>query len=33
MAKLYFTTWDELSCIETDMIAVVKADGNYSQII
>ena len=33
MAKLYFNTRDELSCIETDMIAVVKADGNYSQVV
>ena len=33
MAKLYFNTRDELSCVETDMIAVVKADGNYSQVV
>lgn len=33
MAKLYFNTRDELSCIETDLIAVVKADGNYSQVV
>lgn len=33
MAKLYFNSRDELSCIETDMIAVVQANGNYSRIV
>lgn len=33
MAKLYFNTRDELSCIETDAIAVVQANGNYSRIV
>ena len=33
MAKLYFNTRDELSCIETDMIAVVQANGNYSRVV
>ena len=33
MAKLYFNTRDELSCVETDMIAVVQANGNYSRVV
>lgn len=33
MAKLYFNTRDELNCIETDMIAVVQANGNYSRVV
>lgn len=33
MARIYFNSRDEMTCIETDLIALVKADGNYSQII
>ena len=33
MAKLYFNTRDELNCIETDMIAFVQANGNYSRVV
>lgn len=33
MAKLYFNTRDELTCIESDLVALVKADGNYSKIV
>lgn len=33
MAKLYINTRDELCCIETDLIAVVQANGNYSKIV
>lgn len=32
MSKLYFNTRDDLICIETDLIAAVKADGNYSKV-
>lgn len=33
MAKLYFQTRDELTCIETDLVAAVQANGNYSRIV
>ena len=33
MAKLFFNTRDELNCIETDMIAFVQANGNYSRVV
>ena len=33
MAKLYFNTRDEMTCIDTDKIALVKADGNYSKVV
>ena len=33
MAKLYFDTRDELTCIETDLVAVVQANGNYSRVV
>lgn len=33
MAKLYFNTRDELKCIETDLVAVVLANGNYSRVV
>lgn len=33
MSKLFFNTRDELSCIETDLIAVVQANGNYSRVV
>lgn len=33
MAKLYFHTRDELTCIETDLVAAVQANGNYSRIV
>ena len=32
MSKLYLNTRDEMTCVETDMISLVKADGNYSNI-
>lgn len=32
MAKLYFSTRDDLVCIDSDLVAVVKADGNYSKV-
>lgn len=31
--KIYFNTRDELTCIDTDLIALVQADGNYSKVI
>jgi len=33
MAKLYFDTRDELTCIETDLVAAVQANGNYSHVV
>ena len=33
MAKLFFNTRDELKCIETDLVAFAKADGNYSKVV
>ena len=33
MAKLFFNTRDEMFGIDTDLIALVKADGNYSVIV
>ena len=33
MAKLYFDSRDELTCIDTDLVAVVQANGNYSRVI
>lgn len=33
MAKLFFDTRDELTCIDTDQIAVVQANGNYSRVV
>ena len=33
MAKIYFNSRDELTCIDTDMVAVVQANGNYSRIV
>lgn len=33
MAKLYFDTRDELICIDTDLVAVVQANGNYSRAV
>lgn len=33
MAKLYFDTRDELTCIETSLVAVVQANGNYSRVV
>jgi DNA-binding LytR/AlgR family response regulator len=32
MSKLYFNTRDDLICIDTDLVAAVKADGNYSKV-
>ena len=33
MAKLFFNTRDELKCIDTDLVAFAKADGNYSKVV
>lgn len=33
MAKFYYNTRDDLICIDTDLVAAVKADGNYSKIL
>lgn len=33
MAKLYFDSRDELTCIDTDFVAVVQANGNYSRVV
>lgn len=33
MAKIYFNTRDELISVDLDLLAVVKADGNYSQAV
>ena len=33
MAKLYFNTRDELTCIDSDLVAVVQANGNYSRVV
>lgn len=33
MAKLYFETRDELTCIDTNLVAVVQANGNYSRLV
>lgn len=33
MAKLYFNTRDELTCIDANKVAVVQANGNYSRVV
>lgn len=33
MPKLYFNNRDELTCIDTDLVAVVQANGNYSRVV
>lgn len=33
MAKLYFDSRDELTCIDPDLVAAVQANGNYSRVI
>lgn len=33
MAKLYFNTRDELTCIDPNRVAVVQANGNYSRAV
>jgi hypothetical protein len=33
MAKLYFNTRDELTCLDSELIAVVQASGNYSRVV
>lgn len=33
MAKLFFDSRDELTCIETDLVAAVQANGNYSRVV
>ncbi len=32
MSKLFFNTRDDLVCIDSDLIAAVKADGNYTKV-
>ena len=33
MAKIYFNTRDELTAIDSEHIAVIQANGNYSKIV
>jgi DNA-binding LytR/AlgR family response regulator len=33
MAKIYFNARDEMTCVDTDLIAVVQAEGNYSRVV
>ena len=33
MPKIYFNTRDELVCIDTNKIAAIKANGNYSKVL
>ncbi len=33
MAKIYFNSRDEMTCVDTDLIAVIQADGNYSKVV
>lgn len=33
MAKLYFDLRDELTCLDSELIAVVQANGNYSRVV
>ena len=33
MAKIYFNTRDELTAIDSEDIAVIQANGNYSKIV
>lgn len=33
MAKLYFNTRDDLTCIDANKVAVVQANGNYSRVV
>ena len=33
MAKLFFNTRDELVCVDSNRIAVVQANGNYSRVV
>lgn len=33
MAKLYFNTRDDLTCIDASKVAVVQANGNYSRVV
>ena len=33
MAKLYFNTRDELTCLDSELIAVVQASGNNSRVV
>lgn len=33
MSKIYFNTRDELTAIDSENIAVVQANGNYSKIV
>lgn len=33
MAKLFFNTRDELTVIDSEEIAVVQANGNYSKVL
>lgn len=33
MAKIYFNTRDELTAIDSENIAVIQANGNYSKVV
>lgn len=33
MAKIYFNTRDELTALDSENIAVIQANGNYSKIV
>lgn len=33
MAKLFFNTRDELTVVDSEEIAVIQANGNYSKIL
>ena len=33
MAKIYFNTRDELTAVDSEKIAVIQANGNYSKIV
>lgn len=33
MAKIYFNTRDELTAVDSENIAVIQANGNYSKIV
>ena len=33
MAKIYFNSRDEMTCLDPDLIAVVQANGNYSRVV
>ena len=33
MATIYFNSRDEMTCVDTDLIAVIQANGNYSSVV